>query len=314
MSAPHTSVSVGSREVWADMAVAGPAIADWRDYWLLLKPRVMWLSLFTAIVGLVAAPQALDPVLAGVAVLAIALGAGAAGALNMWYDADIDRRMARTATRPIPAGRIAPGEALGFGLALAIAAVAMLGVFVDWAAAALLAVTIAFYVVVYSMWLKRRTPQNIVIGGAAGALPPVVGFVAAQGSVTPEALALFLIVFLWTPPHFWALALKYADDYETAGIPMLPNVAGRRATTRQILIYTLVLLPAGMLPAWWMTPPWNAVYAGLAAVMGLVFVYQALRLYRRRKGGEMRLFAFSILYLFGLFLAVLVGELAGAGT
>ncbi len=295
------------------MAVAGSAIADWRDYWALLKPRVMWLSLFTAIVGLVAAPQALDPVLAVVSVLAIALGAGAAGALNMWYDADIDRRMARTAARPIPAGRVAPGEALGFGLALAITAVTMLGLFVDWAAAALLAVTIAFYVVVYSMWLKRRTPQNIVIGGAAGALPPVVGYVAAQGSVTPEALALFLIVFLWTPPHFWALALKYASDYEAAGIPMLPTVAGRRAATRQILIYTLLLLPAGMLPAWWMASPWNVIYAGLAAVMGMAFVYYALMLHRRRKGGEMRLFAFSILYLFGLFLAVMAGELAGSG-
>ncbi|RMF73793.1 MAG: protoheme IX farnesyltransferase [Alphaproteobacteria bacterium] len=296
------------------MTGAGSAIADWRDYWELLKPRVMWLSLFTAVVGLVAAPQSLDPVLAAVSVLAIALGAGAAGALNMWFDADIDRRMARTRSRPIPAGRIAPGEALGFGLALAVAAVTMLGLFVDWAAAGLLAVTIAFYVVIYSMWLKRRTPQNIVIGGAAGALPPVVGYTAAQGGVTPEALVLFLIIFLWTPPHFWALALKYADDYAAAGIPMLPNTAGRRATTRQILLYTLVLLPVGMLPAWWMAGPWRVIYALLAAGMGLVFVYHALALHRREKGGEMRLFTFSILYLFGLFLAVMAGELAGGGA
>ena len=296
------------------MAAAGAAVADWRDYWTLLKPRVMWLSLFTAVVGLIAAPQSLDPVLAMVSVLAIALGAGAAGALNMWYDADIDRRMARTATRPIPAGRIARGEALGFGLALAIAAVTMLGLFVDWAAAGLLALTIAFYVVVYSMWLKRRTPQNIVIGGAAGALPPVVGYVAAQGGVTPEALALFLVIFLWTPPHFWALALRYADDYRAAGIPMLPNTAGRRATTRQILIYSLLLLPAGMLPALWMAPPWNAIHALLAAVMGVVFVHHARTLHRREEGGEMRLFAFSILYLFAIFLAVMAAELAGSGA
>ncbi len=314
MSVPRTSVSFASRESWADMTGAGAAIADWRDYWALLKPRVMWLSLFTAVVGLIAAPQSLDPVLAVVSVLAIALGAGAAGALNMWYDADIDRRMARTRSRPIPAGRIARGEALGFGLALAVAAVTMLGLFVDWAAAGLLAVTIAFYVLVYSMWLKRRTPQNIVIGGAAGALPPVVGYAAAQGGVTPEALVLFLIVFLWTPPHFWALALKYADDYAAAGIPMLPNTAGRRGTTRQILLYTLVLLPVGMLPAWWMAAPWNVIHALLAAGMGLAFVYHAVMLHRHRTGGEMRLFAFSILYLFTLFLAVMVGKLAGAGT
>ncbi len=310
MSATESGAAAGPRAdlVAGDEAVA--ALADWRDYWELLKPRVMWLALFTAVVGLVAAPQALDPVLAAVAVLAIALGAGAAGALNMWFDADVDRRMARTRNRPVPAGRIAPGEALGFGLALAVAAVTMLGLFVDWGAAGLLALTIAFYVVVYSMWLKRRTPQNIVIGGAAGALPPVVGYAAAQGGVTLEALVLFLIIFLWTPPHFWALALKCADDYAAAGIPMLPTCAGRRATTRQILIYALLLLPVGLLPALWLSG-WAAVaYAAIAGALGALFAREAWLLHRRGSG-EMRLFALSILYLFGVFAAILLAKLAG---
>ena len=218
------------------------------DYFALLKPRVMSLVVFTAFVGLVAAPVATNPFIAIIAVLAIAVGAGASGALNMWYDADIDALMTRTAKRPIPTGRIRPEEALTFGLILSALSVMTLGVLVNWLAAALLAFTIFFYVVVYTMWLKRRTPQNIVIGGAAGAIPPVIGWAAATGSVSLESVILFLIIFLWTPPHFWALALFKADEYGRAGIPMMPNVAGLASTRRQIFAYALVILPVGVLP------------------------------------------------------------------
>ncbi len=286
-------------------AVTMPPIAGAGDYFALLKPRVMSLVVFTAFVGLVSAPAAPDPVLAVVALVAIAMGAGASGALNMWFDADIDARMRRTAGRPIPAGRLAPGEALGLGLALAVGSVAMLGVLVNWTAGALLALTIAFYVLVYTMWLKRRTPQNIVIGGAAGALPPMVGHAAAGGGVTPESLSLFLIIFLWTPPHFWALALRCADDYASAGVPMLPNVMGERATRRQILFYSLLLAPACMLP--WALGLVGPVHGLLAAVLGIEFVRRALAVWRRRAGAEMRLFGYSIVYLFVLF-AALAGE------
>src|SRR5438477_3095854 len=220
------------------VARAEPSIAGVGDYLELMKPRVMSLVVFTALVGLVLAPVPMHPVMAFTALLCIAVGAGAAGALNMWYDADIDARMTRTAARPIPAGRVAPGEALAFGLTLAVGSVVVLGLLVNVIAAALLAVIVAFYVVVYTMWLKRRTPQNIVIGGAAGALPPVIGWVAATGYVGIEPLILFLIVFLWTPPHFWALSLNRSDEYARAGVPMLPVVAGTIATARQILIYS----------------------------------------------------------------------------
>ncbi len=294
-----------SRQVTIDTRVAlMPPIAGPGDYFALLKPRVMSLVLFTAFVGLVSAPERLDPVLGLVALIAIAMGAGAAGALNMWFDADIDARMHRTAKRPIPAGRVNRGEALGLGLVLGVAAVVMLGLLVDWTAAALLALTIGFYVLVYTMWLKRRTSQNIVIGGAAGALPPLVGYAAAHGGVTVQALSLFLIVFLWTPPHFWALALKYADDFATVEVPMLPNVAGEGETRRQILLYSLLLAPAGLLPwALGLVGPLNGLLAG---VLGLEFVRRAWAVRRGRKGAHMKLFGYSIVYLFVLFAAIAV--------
>ena len=227
------------------------------DYLALMKPRVMSLVVFTALVGLVVAPGHLHPVLAFSALLCIAVGAGAAGALNMWYDADIDAVMTRTAGRPIPAGRVQPGEALAFGVTLAGFSVVFLGLMINWLAAGLLAFTIFFYVVVYTMWLKRSTPQNIVIGGAAGAFPPMIGWAAATGGIGLESILLFLIIFFWTPPHFWALSLCRADEYARAGVPMLPVVAGAAETRRQILLYSLVLAPIG-------ASPWLLGYAGLA--------------------------------------------------
>jgi protoheme IX farnesyltransferase len=276
------------------------------DFVALMKPRVMLLAVFTAVVGLVIAPGHLDPLRASIAVLAIAAGAGAAGVLNMWYDADIDAVMTRTAMRPIPHGKVSPGEALVFGLALADAAVVALQVAVNVEAAALLAFAIFLYVVVYTMWLKRRTPQNIVIGGAAGALPPVIGWAAATGHVGLEPLILFLIVFLWTPPHFWALSLNRADEYARAGVPMLPVVAGPAATTRQILIYSILLAPVSLLP--WALGFAGAIYGVAAVIGGTVFVRLALRL--RRAGAfyrraAHRLFGFSIVSLPVLFAALL---------
>src|SRR5262245_56661289 len=272
----------------------------------LMKPRVMSLAVFTAFVGLAIAPGHLDPVLAFVAIGAIAAGAGAAGVLNMWCDADIDAVMTRTARRPIPRGEISRAEALAFGLILACSAVAILALALNIKAAALLAFAIFFYVVVYTMWLKRRTPQNIVIGGAAGALPPVIGWAASTGAVGLEPLILFLIVFLWTPPHFWALALNRADEYARAGVPMLPVVAGRAATTRQILIYSVLLAPVSLLP--WALGFAGALYGVVALSAGALFVGFALRL--RRAGAfdrraAYRLFGFSIAYLFVLFAALL---------
>src|SRR5262245_17952443 len=232
-------------------------VARLPDFVTLMKPRVMVLAVFTAFVGLVIAPAHLDPLLGAIAILAIAAGAGAAGVLTMWYDADIDSIMSRTATRPIPRGTVSRAEALVFGLVLAGGAVAVLGLAVNLVAAALLAFAIFFYVVVYTTWLKRHTPQNIVIGGAAGALPPVIGWAAATGEIGFEPLILFLIIFLWTPPHFWALSLNRTEDYARAGVPMLPVVAGERETRRQILIYSLVLAPIGV-------SPWLRGYSGLA--------------------------------------------------
>jgi protoheme IX farnesyltransferase len=276
------------------------------DFITLMKPRVMALAVFTALVGFLIAPSDLNPVQAIIAVLAIAAGAGAAGVLNMWYDADIDAVMVRTAMRPIPRGTVSPAEALAFGLALAAIAVAVLGLVANIKAAGLLAFTIFFYVVVYTIWLKRRTPQNIVIGGAAGALPPVIGWAAASGEIGLEPLILFLIIFLWTPPHFWALSLNRSDEYARAGVPMLPVVAGKSATTRQILVYSVLLVPISLLP--WALGFADAIYAAIAAVCGVTFVVLAFRL--RRSGdtdprGPSRLFAFSIFYLFLLFAAFL---------
>ena len=276
------------------------------DFLALMKPRVMFLAVFTAFVGMMLAPEHLDPVLGSIAMLAIAAGAGAAGVLNMWYDADIDTMMTRTARRPIPRGRISRGEALAFGLVLACGAVIVLGAASNVAAAGLLAFTIFFYVVVYTLWLKRHTPQNIVIGGAAGALPPVVGWAATAGSVGLEPLILFLIIFLWTPPHFWALSLNRSDEYGRAGVPMLPVVAGRAATTLQILIYSIVLVPVSVLP--WALGFAGAIYGVTAFACGGIFVALALQLRRSKdtdRQAAQRLFVFSISYLFLLFAALL---------
>jgi len=289
-----------------------PSIAGVGDYIALMKPRVMSLVVFTALVGLVIAPGHLHPVIGLTALLCIAVGAGAAGALNMWYDADIDAAMARTAARPIPAGRLAPGDALAFGVTLATGAVVVLGLLVNVVAAALLAATIAFYAVVYTMWLKRSTPQNIVIGGAAGALPPVIGWAAATGGVAVEPLLLFLIIFFWTPPHFWALSLHRTEDYARAGVPMLPVVAGETETRRQILLYTFLLAPLGAAP--WLLGYAGMLYGLVAVGGGAAMIVLALRLHRARYGqtANRQMFAFSILYLFLLFAALLVDRVPGA--
>jgi heme o synthase len=276
------------------------------DFFTLMKPRVMSLAVFTALAGLLIAPGHLDPLRGSIAILAIAAGAGAAGALNMWYDADIDAVMARTAMRPIPRGRVSRFEALVFGLLLAGGAVAALGLALNITAAALLAFAIFFYVVVYTIWLKRWTPQNIVIGGAAGALPPVIGWAAATGEIGLEPLILFLIIFLWTPPHFWALSLNRTHDYARAGIPMLPVVAGRAATTRQIAIYSALLLPVSLLPC--ALGFAGIIYGMTALICGTILIVLALRLAWGRgtdQRAAYRLFAFSIPYLFLLFAALL---------
>jgi protoheme IX farnesyltransferase len=278
------------------------------DFVALMKPRVMALAVFTALVGLIIAPGHLDPFLGSVAILSIAAGAGAAGVLNMWYDADIDAEMARTARRPIPRGRISRAEALAFGLTLAGGAVAALGLALNVMAAALLAFTIFFYVVIYTIWLKRRTPQNIVIGGAAGALPPVIGWAAATGDISAEPLILFLIIFLWTPPHFWALSLNRSDEYARAGVPMLPVVAGKAATTRQVLIYSVALVPISMLP--WALGFAGIVYGTTSFISGTILVVLAIQLSSSREADRRaahRLFAFSISYLFVLF-AILLAD------
>ena len=283
-----------------------------RDFLALLKPRVMFLVVFTALVGMTVVQSTVHPVIAAIALLCIAVGAGASGALNMWWDADIDAVMTRTARRPIPAGRLTRDEALAFGLTLSVGSVLVLGLATNWLAAGLLAFTIFFYAVIYSMWLKRSTPQNIVIGGAAGALPPMVADAAVTGSLGLESLVLFAIIFLWTPPHFWALALVKSGDYARAGVPMLPNVAGPDATRRQIWLYTLVLVPVGLLPV--ALGFGGAAYAAVSLLSGLGMAAFAWRVYRVRTGDEamkcaQQVFAFSILYLFLLF-AVLLAESA----
>ena len=286
-----------------------PSIAGVGDYLALMKPRVMSLVVFTALVGLMIAPGHIHPVIGFTALLCVAVGAGAAGALNMWYDADIDAVMTRTLNRPIPRGRVAAGEALAFGMVLAGFSVAVLGLLVSWLAAALLAFTIFFYVVVYTVWLKRSTPQNIVIGGAAGAFPPMIGWAAATGGLAVEPCLLFLIIFFWTPPHFWALALIRADDYARARVPMLPVVAGLEETRRQILLYSVVLLPIGAAP--WLLGYAHAIYGVTAVVAGVLMVAFAWRVRNERDGegaerAAQQLFAFSILYLFVLFAVLLI--------
>jgi protoheme IX farnesyltransferase len=289
-----------------------PSVAGAGDYFELMKPRVMSLVVFTALVGLYVAPGHLHPVIASTALLCIAVGAGAAGALNMWYDADIDARMARTAGRPIPRGDVTPGEAAAFGMTLAAFSIATLGVLVNWFAAALLAFTIFFYVVIYTMWLKRSTPQNIVIGGAAGALPPMIGWAAVTGSLSIEPIVLFLIIFFWTPPHFWALSLYRTEDYARAGIPMLPVVAGDAATRRQILLYTLILAPLGAAP--WFLGYASLAYGIVSLATGAAMIALALRVRAERQGhtASKQLFGFSILYLFLLFATLLVDRMSGA--
>ncbi len=284
-----------------------PSLATVGDYVALMKPRVMSLVVFTALVGMAVAPGPLHPLIGFTALLCIAVGAGAAGALNMWYDADIDALMTRTARRPVPMGRVQPGEALAFGLTLAGFAIVVLGLLVNVLAAALLAFTIFFYVAVYTIWLKRSTPQNIVIGGAAGAFPPMIGWAAATGSLSLEPALLFMIIFFWTPPHFWALALYRTEDYARAGIPMLPVVAGEAATRRHILLYTLILAPLGVAP--WAFGFAGALYGLTAVVCGAIMLMLAILIYNERAPAERasrQLFAFSILYLFLLFAVLLV--------
>jgi len=293
--------------------------AELSDWIALLKPRVMTLVVFTGVIGLLIAPGHLNPVLAITAVLCIAVAAGACGAINMWYDRDIDALMRRTCNRPIPAGRIEPGAALGFGITLAVGSVIMMGLAVNLAAASVLALSIAFYVFVYTIWLKRRTPQNIVIGGAAGAFPPVIGWAAVTGSIDLLPLVLFAIVFFWTPPHFWSLALFANADYQRAGVPMLPVVAGPKETRRQIVIYTLLLVPLSLVP--WMIGFSGTVYGLAALMLGGGFIASVWRVAADRqdvsgvsltKDAPARAaFKYSILYLFGLFAAIAVDRFAG---
>ncbi|WP_028467527.1 heme o synthase [Nisaea denitrificans] len=300
-----------SIEIKAAAPTAASASQAIRDYVSLLKPRVMSLVVFTGFAGLYLAPGELNAGLAAIAVLCIAIGAGASGAINMWYDRDIDAVMTRTRGRPIPAGKVGADEALAFGVILSGMSVMIMGLATNWVAAALLAATIGFYVFIYTMWLKRRTPQNIVIGGASGALPPVIGWAAVTGDVTALPLVMFLIIFMWTPPHFWALSLYRSGDYEAAGVPMLPVVSGRRETQKQILIYTLLLVPITLLPVAFETVG-MLTYGLPAAAFGLVFILSAWKVFRDASEKNCRrLFGFSILYLFVLFTLLIIDQAAG---
>ena len=276
------------------------------DYFALLKPRVMSLVVFTGLVGLAVAPGSIHPVLAFTALLCIAVGAGASGAINMWYDADIDAVMERTKERPIPSGRVTANEALAFGTVLSVASVVLMGLAINYVAAALLALTIGFYVFVYTMWLKRRTPQNIVIGGAAGAFPPMIGWAAVTGDVSAESLVLFAIIFMWTPPHFWALSLWRDIDYAKAGVPMLPVVAGRDVTRRQIVLYSALLFPVAVMP--YLLGYAGIVYGIGSTLLSGLFLLLSLKVWRSKdEASAKQLFAYSLLYLFLLF-AILLGE------
>jgi protoheme IX farnesyltransferase len=287
--------------------------ADWRDFLALTKPRVMSLVIFTGLCGLIAAPERIHPILAFTAVLCIAVGAGGAAALNQWWEADIDAGMRRTAARPLPSGRMDPISARDFGVALSAGSVMIMGVAIGWLAAAILALSIVYYAVVYTIWLKPRTPQNIVIGGGAGAFPPLIGWVAATGEITLMPVLLFAIIFFWTPPHFWSLALFVKSDYARVGIPMMPVVAGERSTRRQILAYALLLLPLSMTP-WWIGGT-GAVYGLSALVLGLIFLALSARVGLRvaTEGDAMKpekqMFAWSVIYLFALFAALVADRL-----
>jgi protoheme IX farnesyltransferase len=278
-----------------------------RDYVELLKPRVMSLVVFTGLIGVLIAPGHLHPFMAALSVLAIALGSGAAGAINMWYERDLDALMARTANRPLPQGRVAPDDALGLGVLLSIFSILLMALAANYMAAGLLAAAILFYVFVYTLWLKRRTPQNIVIGGAAGAFPPMIGWAAVTGDVSATSVALFLLIFLWTPPHFWALALYRSDDYRRAGVPMLPVVAGPRETKRQMLAYTLILAPVALAPTLLGAAGW--VYGAVAIALGVAFIVHAAIVWRtaddeRAHGAARRMFRFSLLHLALMFAAL----------
>jgi protoheme IX farnesyltransferase len=302
-----SDVAISTETADAAAPAAGARVADFIE---LLKPRVMSLVVFSGFAGLMVAPGQLHPVLAAVAVLCIAVGAGASGAINMWYDRDIDAVMQRTRKRPIPAGRVDPQEAVSFGIVLAIGAVTLMALAVNWLAAGLLAFTIAFYVFVYTMWLKRRTPQNIVIGGAAGAFPPMIGWAAVTGQVSLASIALFLLIFMWTPPHFWALALYRTGDYAKAGVPMLPVVAGARATKLQMLVYTVLLFPLALAP--WALGVAGALYGAAAVILGLLFILAAVRVwFDSGERAARQMFAFSILYLFLLFTLLIVDRAPG---
>lgn len=283
-----------------------------RDFFELLKPRVMSLVVFTAFAGLVLAPGNVNPTLAFIAVLCIAVGAGASGALNMWYDADIDAVMTRTASRPIPSGRILGTEALAFGIVLSFFSVGILGIAVNWLSAGLLAFTIFFYAVVYTMWLKRWTPQNIVIGGAAGSFPPMIGYAAVTGTITLDSVILFMIIFLWTPAHFWALALFKMRDYGSVGVPMMPNVRGEASTKIQIMVYAVLTAVVAVVPSFRGTASFG--YGLFAAVLGLVFILCSWRVYKMPEGDEKmvpakKMFAYSIVYLFAIFSALMADHL-----
>ncbi|RVM94369.1 protoheme IX farnesyltransferase [Sinorhizobium meliloti] len=300
---------IGNHEVVGMEGAPRLSEASARDYFELLKPRVMSLVVFTAFAGLVLAPGHINPFIGFTAILCIAIGAGASGALNMWYDADIDAVMSRTAKRPIPAGKILPEEALAFGLTLSAFSVIILGLAVHWLAAGLLAFTIFFYVAIYTMWLKRSTPQNIVIGGAAGAFPPMIGWACVTGGVSVESIVLFLIIFLWTPAHFWALALFKMGDYGAVGVPMMPNVCGEATTKRQIVIYAVLTAVSGVCPT--LLGFASLGYGAFATAMGLGFVWYSLGVLRMPEGDKRmvpakKLFAFSIAYLFAIFSALLV--------
>ncbi len=290
--------------------------ADWRDFFALTKPRVMSLVIFTGLCGLLAAPGHIHPVLGFTAILCIALGAGGAAALNQWWEADIDAGMKRTAQRPLPAGRMQRTDARDFGVALSFASVLIMGLAVGWLAAAILALSIVYYAVVYTIWLKPRTPQNIVIGGGAGAFPPMIGWVAVTGDVTAMPILLFAIIFFWTPPHFWALALFVQSDYAKVGIPMLPVVKGQKATRRQILIYSILLVPIAAAP--WLIGGTGVVYGVAAIALTLAFLFLSLPVaFREAVDGdgmkpEKRLFVFSVFYLFALFAALVVDRLLAA--
>mgnify|MGYP001383150042 CR=1 FL=1 len=287
----------------------GPSVAD---FWQLLKPRVMSLVIFTGFVGMFLAPGDMHPLLFVISLFAIAAGAGASGAINQWYDRDIDAVMERTRSRPVPAGAVEPAEALSFGLVISTLSVLLLGLAANWLAAGLLAFTIFFYGVIYTIWLKRSTPQNIVIGGAAGALPPVIGWAAVTGGLSIEPLILFAVIFMWTPPHFWALALFRNDDYVRANVPMMPVVAGEAETRRQILIYAILLAPLALAPA--LIGMTSMAYGILTAALGLNFIRLSWVLYRRPDdAAAKRLFAFSILYLFLLFLGLVIDRLLVSG-